>query len=68
VPNHHEANLAWRVLNSTLPDEFIDLRVDVEFLVFLDLEVADDLFADDLHGSWSPLVPGDVPCVPEGNN
>lgn len=65
---HEKSDLTWRVFNSSLPDVFIDLRVNVEFFFFGHLEMTDDLLADDLHCSGSTLVASDVPCVPQGND
>ena len=61
-----KANFSRWVLNASLPDVFVDLRVDVQFFVLSNLQMANHLFSDDLHGSGGALETGDVPGVAQG--
>lgn len=68
VANHHQADFSRGIFDTTLPDILVHFGVDVQFFVFLDFQVLNDLLTDDLHGSWRPLKPGDVPCVAKRDN
>ena len=68
MANAEQSNLSRWVFNASLPDVFVDLRVNVEFLVFSHFQVADDLFSNDLHGARGALVSCNVPRITQGND
>ena len=65
---HVKLDLARWIFNATSPDVLVDRRVNPHFFVFPHTEVMDDMFADDLHCSRSPLVAGDCPSLSECDN